>query len=47
MMHGWGFGGLGGGAGGGYGAMRKFEEQYHCYSVAAADKSHMEVTFSI
>lgn len=43
MMHGWGFGG---GGGGGYGAVRRFEEQYHCYSVAAADKAHMEVSLS-
>lgn len=38
-MHGWGFGG---GMGAGYGH-RRFEEQYHCYSVAYADKSHLEV----
>jgi hypothetical protein len=39
MMHGWGF------SGGGFGAAsnRKFEEQYHCYSVAFADKAHLEV----
>jgi hypothetical protein len=24
---------------------RRFEEQYHCYSVAYADKSHLEVRF--
>lgn len=40
MMHGWGgFGGLGGG----YPVVRRFEEQYHCYSVAYADKAHLEV----
>nr|BAT25223.1 host ubiquitin fusion degradation [Nitzschia sp. IriIs04] len=39
MMHGWGF--AGGGFGGGFGNAR-FEEQYHCYSVAYADKSHLE-----
>lgn len=36
-----GFSGGGFGAGG-YGASRRFEEQYHCYSVAYADKSHLE-----
>ena len=37
-------GGYGGGAfGGGYGSNRRFEEQYHCYSVAYADKPHLEV----
>lgn len=41
MMHSWGF--TGGGFGAGYGAGRRFEEQYHCYSVAYADKSHLEV----
>ncbi|KAG7361670.1 ubiquitin fusion degradation protein UFD1 [Nitzschia inconspicua] len=41
MMHGGGFFG-GGGFGGGFGAARRFEEQYHCYSVAYADKSHLE-----
>lgn len=34
MLPGWGFAGA---------AMRQFEEQYHCYSVAAADKAHLEV----
>jgi hypothetical protein len=46
MMPGWGFAGGGGGAfgAGGYGvSSRRFEEQYHCYSVAYADKSHLEV----
>lgn len=33
--------GMGGMGGHGYG-MRRFEEQYHCYSVAYADKSHLE-----
>ena len=36
MMPGWGMGG------GGF-APRRFEEQYHCYSVAYADKAHLEV----
>lgn len=42
MMHGSFFGG---GYGGGFGAFdsnRRFEEQYHCYSVAYAGKSHLE-----
>jgi hypothetical protein len=44
MMHGGGFFG-GPYGGGGFGGMssRRFEEQYHCYSVAYADKSHLEV----
>jgi len=44
MMHGWGGGGggYGGGGFGGGGAARRFEEQYHCYSVAYADKAHLE-----
>jgi len=38
-------GGYGGGFGAGYGnTNRRFEEQYHCYSVAYADKSHLEVS---
>ena len=37
MMHGWGF------AGGRAGFPQRFEEQYHCYSVAYADKAHLEV----
>jgi len=38
-----GFGvGMGGLNMGGY-AARQFEEQYHCYSVSVADKSHLEV----
>jgi len=32
---------MGANGGGGYGP-RKFEEQYHCYSVAYADKAHLE-----
>jgi len=28
--------------GGGYAANQRFEEQYHCYSVSVADKSHLE-----
>lgn len=39
MMPGWGLGGMGGG----YPPARRFEEQYHCYSVAYADKAHLEV----
>jgi len=35
-MEGWGF------AGGRGGFPRRFEEQYHCYSVAYADKAHLE-----
>ena len=35
MMHAW-FGGVGG-------APRAFQEDYHCYSVAYADKAHLEV----
>jgi ubiquitin fusion degradation protein 1 len=43
MMHGGGF--FGGGFGGGFGMSgRRFEEQYHCYSVAYADKSQLEVS---
>lgn len=37
MNFGFGFGGIGGPM------PSKFEEQYHCYSVAYADKSHLEV----
>lgn len=38
-----GYGGYGvGGFGGGYNANRRFEEQYHCYSVAYADKPDLE-----
>lgn len=40
MMHGWGFGG--GYGGGGFARSGRFEEQYHCYSVAYADKAHLE-----
>jgi len=43
MMDGGSF--FGGGYGGGFGAFdsnRRFEEQYHCYSVAYAGKSHLE-----
>ena len=36
----------GGFMGGGRGAMpTRFEEQYHCYSAAMADKTHLEVSF--
>jgi hypothetical protein len=38
MSFGFGFGGFG------IPMPRKFEEQYHCYSVAYADKSHLEVS---
>jgi ubiquitin fusion degradation protein 1 len=41
MMGGWGFAG-GGYGGGGYPRSGRFEEQYHCYSVAYADKAHLE-----
>ena len=44
MMNSWGFGG--GGFGGGA-PRRRFEEQYHCYSVAAADKAHLEVSVAV
>jgi hypothetical protein len=37
MLPGWGFAGP---------AARQFEEQYHCYSVAAADKAHLEVSMN-
>lgn len=37
-----GYGSYGGSFGGGYGSSRRFEEQYHCYSVAYADKPHLE-----
>jgi hypothetical protein len=47
MMHGWGLGGAMGGSGGGFPGfhqrMARFEETYHCYSVAFADKAHLEV----
>ena len=36
----WGYTGMGIGAG----MPNRFEEQYHCYSVAYADKSHLEVS---
>ena len=39
-MPGWGMPGMM--MGGGF-APRRFEEQYHCYSVAYADKAHLEV----
>ena len=33
---------------GGRGALPdKFEEQYHCYSAAMADKSHLEVSLFV
>ena len=41
MMHGWGF------PGGRAGFPRRFEEQYHCYSVAYADKAHLEVSVCV
>lgn len=38
------FGAVGGGlGGGGFPPRQVFEEQYHCYSVAYADKAHLEV----
>ena len=37
------FGAVGGGFGGGFPPRQVFEEQYHCYSVAYADKAHLEV----
>lgn len=37
-MNGWGF------TAGRQGVPRRFEEQYHCYSVAYADKPHLEVS---
>jgi hypothetical protein len=44
MMQSWGLGGLGGR----FPAVRqKFEEQYHCYSVAFAEKPHLEVRTSV
>lgn len=45
MFFGGGAGGLPGVGGFGMGGImsRRFEEQYHCYSVAYADKSHLEV----
>ena len=44
----WGGFGAGGYGAGGFGATsRRFEEQYHCYSVAYADKSHLEVRLYI
>lgn len=38
------WGGFGGGGmgGAGYGGARRFEEQYHCYSVSVADKAQLE-----
>lgn len=42
MMGGWGFAGGGGYGGAGYPRSGRFEEQYHCYSVAYADKAHLE-----
>jgi len=36
------WGGFGGMGGGGFHGSRRFEEQYHCYSVSVADKSHLE-----
>jgi hypothetical protein len=40
MMGNWGLGALGGGF---PAARQRFEEQYHCYSVAFAEKPHLEV----
>lgn len=36
------WGGFGGMGGGGFHSSRRFEEQYHCYSVTVADKAHLE-----
>jgi hypothetical protein len=36
-------GGAAGGFGGGFPGRQTFEEQYHVYSVAYADKAHLEV----
>jgi hypothetical protein len=49
MMPTWGIGRGGGGGGfpGFHQAPQRFEETYHCYSVAFADKPHLEVRFSI
>ena len=44
MMHGWGLGGGGGFPG--HHQRARFEETYHCYSVAFADKAHLEVSLS-
>lgn len=44
-MHGWGMGGAGGGFPGFHQRPRRFEETYHCYSVAFADKPHLEVCY--
>lgn len=40
-MNGWGF------VGGRGSFPQRFEEQYHCYSVAYADKAHLEVSVSV
>jgi hypothetical protein len=48
-MHGWGMGGDGGGGFPGFQprmVQQRFEETYHCYSVAFADKPHLEVRVS-
>lgn len=42
MLHGWG-GPFGIGGGHLMGMGDRFEEQYHCYSMAYADKAHLEV----
>ena len=49
MMHGWGIGGGGNGGFPGFHHQRpqRFEETYHCYSVAFADKPHLEVCIHI
>jgi hypothetical protein len=41
MMHGWGF------TAARQGIPQRFEEQYHCYSVAYADKPHLEVSVRV
>lgn len=43
MLPGWGVGGMFGGGGPMMIPRHRFEEQYHVYSVAVADKAHLEV----
>ena len=49
MDFGWGNMNYGGGMGMrmGMGTPMRFEEQYHCYSMAYAEKAHLEVSESI
>ena len=46
-MMGWGGMIPGGAGGGGFQPNRRFEEQYHCYSVAYADKAQLEVRLCV